>query len=62
VLSDADFFQLCPLHIGSRLFVTKTESAMPDKSVNAGQILANVGEAKNWLYTKYLLKHMRTSG
>jgi len=47
---------------GLRLFNQKSESDVRKKTINAGQILAKMGEAKNGLYTKHLLKNLETPG
>ena len=47
---------------GPRLFNQKSESDVRKKTINAGQILGIMGEAKNGLYTKHLLKSLETPG
>jgi hypothetical protein len=45
--------------MGPLLFYPTSESDVSNKAVNVGQIIGKMGEAKIWLYTKYLLKNMQ---
>jgi hypothetical protein len=47
--------------MGPLLFYPTSESDVSNKAVNVGQIIGKMGEAKIWLYTKYLLKKYATT-